>query len=292
MSHSRPRASATERAASRAGRPVGDGSGSNSLSTSSTSRPDAVVGSRRAAERSGASSRRAGRRPVPFDHGPSRGPPPAPVGHRWLDAGGGVRGQRRARVERVADPRLRRRRCRRRRSCGWPGSAGAIAGGISMAAGEWISVSAQNELIERELEIERREIAHNAPAETAELADMYRGRRHVAGRRRHAPPATSCADPTSPSPCTPGPSSASTPAGWRRRGGPAPSRSSRFLVGAAAAGHPVAVPDVGHGADRAVGGDRRRRRGVRRGADRAPRGAVGRALGAAPGGDRRRRLRA
>jgi VIT1/CCC1 family predicted Fe2+/Mn2+ transporter len=54
------------------------------------------------------------------------------------------------------------------------GVAGAIAGGISMAAGEWISVSAQNELIERELEIERREIAHNAPAETAELAEMYR----------------------------------------------------------------------------------------------------------------------
>jgi vacuolar iron transporter family protein len=54
------------------------------------------------------------------------------------------------------------------------GLAGAIAGGISMAAGEWISVSAQTEVIERELEIERREIAHNAPAETAELAEMYR----------------------------------------------------------------------------------------------------------------------
>jgi vacuolar iron transporter family protein len=54
------------------------------------------------------------------------------------------------------------------------GLAGAIAGGISMAAGEWISVSAQNELIERELEVERREIALNARAETAELAGMYR----------------------------------------------------------------------------------------------------------------------
>ena len=54
------------------------------------------------------------------------------------------------------------------------GLAGAIAGGISMAAGEWISVSAQNELIERELEIERRELAHNPTAETAELAAMYR----------------------------------------------------------------------------------------------------------------------
>lgn len=53
------------------------------------------------------------------------------------------------------------------------GLAGAIAGGISMAAGEWISVSAQNELIERELEIERRELRVNPAAETAELADMY-----------------------------------------------------------------------------------------------------------------------
>jgi VIT1/CCC1 family predicted Fe2+/Mn2+ transporter len=53
------------------------------------------------------------------------------------------------------------------------GLAGAIAGGISMAAGEWISVSAQNELIERELAVERRELEHNPRAETAELAQMY-----------------------------------------------------------------------------------------------------------------------
>jgi VIT1/CCC1 family predicted Fe2+/Mn2+ transporter len=53
------------------------------------------------------------------------------------------------------------------------GIAGAIAGGISMAAGEWISVSAQNELIERELAIERRELVHNTVAETEELAQMY-----------------------------------------------------------------------------------------------------------------------
>lgn len=53
------------------------------------------------------------------------------------------------------------------------GLAGAIAGGISMAAGEWISVSAQNELIERELEVERRELRRNPAAETDELAGMY-----------------------------------------------------------------------------------------------------------------------
>jgi len=53
------------------------------------------------------------------------------------------------------------------------GLAGAIAGGISMAAGEWISVSAQNELIEREVAVERRELRVNPAAETAELAEMY-----------------------------------------------------------------------------------------------------------------------
>jgi VIT1/CCC1 family predicted Fe2+/Mn2+ transporter len=42
-----------------------------------------------------------------------------------------------------------------------------------MAAGEWISVSAQNELVEREVAVERRELARNTDAETAELARMY-----------------------------------------------------------------------------------------------------------------------
>ncbi len=55
------------------------------------------------------------------------------------------------------------------------GLAGAIAGGISMAAGEWISISAQNELVEREVAVERRELAGNTEAETAELAAMYEG---------------------------------------------------------------------------------------------------------------------
>jgi VIT1/CCC1 family predicted Fe2+/Mn2+ transporter len=55
------------------------------------------------------------------------------------------------------------------------GIAGAVAGGISMAAGEWVSVSSQNELVERELEIERRELRVNAAQETLELAKMYEG---------------------------------------------------------------------------------------------------------------------
>ena len=53
------------------------------------------------------------------------------------------------------------------------GIAGAIAGAASMAAGEWVSVSAQNELISREIEIERRELKVNTAAETAELAKIY-----------------------------------------------------------------------------------------------------------------------
>ena len=55
------------------------------------------------------------------------------------------------------------------------GLAGAVAGAFSMAAGEWISVSAQNELVTRELEIERRELRVNTAAETHELAKMYEG---------------------------------------------------------------------------------------------------------------------
>ncbi|HZX56675.1 MAG TPA: VIT1/CCC1 transporter family protein [Ilumatobacteraceae bacterium] len=55
------------------------------------------------------------------------------------------------------------------------GIAGAIAGAISMAAGEWVSISAQNELVHRELAVERRELVHNTASETAELAAMYEG---------------------------------------------------------------------------------------------------------------------
>jgi VIT1/CCC1 family predicted Fe2+/Mn2+ transporter len=53
------------------------------------------------------------------------------------------------------------------------GLAGAIAGAISMAAGEWISISAQNELVTREVAIERNELIVNRRAEQAELAQMY-----------------------------------------------------------------------------------------------------------------------
>ncbi len=54
------------------------------------------------------------------------------------------------------------------------GIAGAVAGAVSMAAGEWISISAQNELVERELEVERRELGVNTESEQRELEAMYR----------------------------------------------------------------------------------------------------------------------
>jgi VIT1/CCC1 family predicted Fe2+/Mn2+ transporter len=56
------------------------------------------------------------------------------------------------------------------------GLAGLLAGAISMAAGEWVSVTAQNELIARELEVERRELARHPEAETAELTRLYESR--------------------------------------------------------------------------------------------------------------------
>lgn len=66
------------------------------------------------------------------------------------------------------------------------GLAGAVAGGISMAAGEWVSITSQNDLIERELAIERRELTHNTEHETAELAAIYEGHGIAPHRAREA----------------------------------------------------------------------------------------------------------
>ena len=66
------------------------------------------------------------------------------------------------------------------------GLAGAVAGGISMAAGEWVSVTSQNDLIGRELEIERRELRHNTEHETAELAAVYESHGMSADRAAEA----------------------------------------------------------------------------------------------------------
>ena len=56
------------------------------------------------------------------------------------------------------------------------GIAGLVAGAISMAAGEYVSMKAQSELFERELQLERDEIIRNPEGETRELADIYTSR--------------------------------------------------------------------------------------------------------------------
>lgn len=55
------------------------------------------------------------------------------------------------------------------------GLAAAVAGAVSMATGEWVSISAQNDLVRRELKLELGELEHNTVAETAELAAIYEG---------------------------------------------------------------------------------------------------------------------
>lgn len=56
------------------------------------------------------------------------------------------------------------------------GVAGLLAGAFSMAAGELVSVRAQQELTQRELQVERQELADEPEAEQRELAGMFRAR--------------------------------------------------------------------------------------------------------------------
>ena len=56
------------------------------------------------------------------------------------------------------------------------GLAGLIGGAVSMAAGEYISMTAQTELMQRELEMERIELRRSPEAERRELAQIYRAR--------------------------------------------------------------------------------------------------------------------
>ncbi|TYL49947.1 VIT family protein [Nocardioides sp. BGMRC 2183] len=53
------------------------------------------------------------------------------------------------------------------------GVAGLVAGAMSMAAGEYVSVSTQRDSEEALLETERRELAEDPDEELAELADLY-----------------------------------------------------------------------------------------------------------------------
>jgi VIT1/CCC1 family predicted Fe2+/Mn2+ transporter len=56
------------------------------------------------------------------------------------------------------------------------GLAGLIAGAFSMAAGEYVSMKAQSELLEAELELERHEIEVNPEGEHLELVELYHKR--------------------------------------------------------------------------------------------------------------------
>jgi VIT1/CCC1 family predicted Fe2+/Mn2+ transporter len=56
------------------------------------------------------------------------------------------------------------------------GVAGLVAGAFSMAAGEYISMQAQRELLERELEVERSALRQSPGAERRELAAIYERR--------------------------------------------------------------------------------------------------------------------
>ena len=56
------------------------------------------------------------------------------------------------------------------------GVAGLVAGSFSMAAGEYLSMTAQRELLERELDVERRALKRTPEGETRELQRMYEQR--------------------------------------------------------------------------------------------------------------------
>ena len=64
------------------------------------------------------------------------------------------------------------------------GLAGLIAGAISMAAGEYNSMQVQRELMERELELERRALDRFPHVETVELAQIYQAKGMQADQAR------------------------------------------------------------------------------------------------------------
>ena len=56
------------------------------------------------------------------------------------------------------------------------GVAGLVAGAFSMGAGEYLSMTAQRELMERELEVERASLSQSPEGEALELRGMYEQR--------------------------------------------------------------------------------------------------------------------
>ncbi|MGO9342280.1 MAG: VIT1/CCC1 transporter family protein [Acidimicrobiales bacterium] len=74
------------------------------------------------------------------------------------------------------------------------GLAGLIGGAFSMSAGEYVSMRAQRELLERELDLERHEITHRPEGERRELVRIYENRgvepevaRRLAGEMMRTP---------------------------------------------------------------------------------------------------------
>ena len=56
------------------------------------------------------------------------------------------------------------------------GVAGLVAGALSMAAGEYVSVSSQTDIENSDIERERKELRETPEAELKELAQIYKGR--------------------------------------------------------------------------------------------------------------------
>ena len=56
------------------------------------------------------------------------------------------------------------------------GVAGLVAGAFSMGAGEYLSMAAQRELLERELDVERASLSQSPEGEAHELLGMYEER--------------------------------------------------------------------------------------------------------------------
>ena len=69
------------------------------------------------------------------------------------------------------------------------GFASLVAGAMSMAAGEYVSVSSQADLESAQIEVERRELAEDDAGERKELANIYikRGLTNTTGRRSRRP---------------------------------------------------------------------------------------------------------
>jgi VIT1/CCC1 family predicted Fe2+/Mn2+ transporter len=76
------------------------------------------------------------------------------------------------------------------------GTAGLLAGGFSMAAGEYISVRTQREMFEQQIALEREEIANMPEEEIEELAEIYHAKgltyeqAHVLARKMISNPET------------------------------------------------------------------------------------------------------